>query len=219
MDYLSLKSDLLHVLVFLIPGFIGFRIYLIDKPWNVLSPVNIFYGSLVFSLVSYLLYGALTFILEKEGIDGLADGKYSYALMATPFAIATALLWKKWGHRIFHDALIKMKITNEDNNSEPWMQIFGNPSVGLTQIWVHTKDGCVYWCDETSFFDKKELKSKGIYTYYTSSGGGICFVANKYKEQGDNEWRDIEDIEIEDWGIKIQWIPKEEIARVEARAI
>ena len=111
-------------------------------------------------------------------------------------------------------------MTNEDNNATPWMQLFNNPKICLSQINVYLKDGSALSCDETKYFNTKELRNAGIFSHYTCADGDIYLIANRFKAKDATDWEEIPDIHVAPpWGIKIQWIPAKEIARVEARAI
>ncbi|MEQ5775613.1 hypothetical protein J4E05_08790 [Thalassospira sp. NFXS8] len=210
-------NEAFSILSFLFPGYLGFRIYFIDKSWNNLSPINVFYGSLVFSFFSYLIvfgmvyaFFDLNFVLQS----------YVFALISTPIAIVLGLLWRLFGHTRFHKFLYKIKVTNEDNNSSPWMQLFNNPQVSLSQITVHMKNGVSLKCDDTSYFSKEEWMKIGLYSHYTCAEGDVYFIANRIRTEESGEWVKVEDLHVEDpWGVKIQWIPVSEISRVEVRAV
>lgn len=219
MDLVKLTNDGFYILLFLCPGYLGFRIYFIDKPWNNLNPLHVFYGSLVFSIFSYMLFGLTVYGIKYVFPSVTVEGSFAYAVLATPFAIALGVLWRCFGHAWFHNKLIKMKVTNEDNNSTPWMQLFNNPKIALTQIAIYLKDGSAFRCDDTAFYDTEEFRRSGIFSHYTCADGDIYIVANQFKEKGDQEWRDVEHIHMDArWGLKVQWISAKEIARVEARA-
>lgn len=219
MDLVKLTNDGFYILLFLCPGYLGFRMYFIDKPWNSLNPLHVFYGSLVFSIFAYIIFGFVVYGINIAFPSIKVDGSFAYALLATPFAIALGLLWRCYGHGWFHSKLIKMKVTNEDNNSTPWMQLFNNPKIALTQITVHLKDGSALRCDDTAFFDTEELRKAGVFSHYTCAEGDIYMVANQCRGKDETEWREIEDIHMDArWGLKIHWISAKEIARVEARA-
>lgn len=219
MDILNITNDGFYILLFLCPGYLGFRMYFIDRPWNMLNPLHVFYGSLVFSVVAYVEFYIVISGINKFLTSVNVSGHFAYAALATPFAVVSGLLWRCFGHGALHDALMKMKITNEDNNSTPWMQLFNNPKISLTQITVHLKNGSALRCDDTAYFDTEDLRRDGVFSHYTCVGGDIYMVANQFREKNDEEWQAIEDIHMDArWGLKIQWIPAGEIARVEVRA-
>lgn len=53
---MDLSQETIRLLVFLAPGFLAFRIYLIDADWGSVPQLDIIYGSLVFSALSYACF-------------------------------------------------------------------------------------------------------------------------------------------------------------------
>lgn len=220
MDILNINNQMFYILLFLCPGFLSMRIYFIDKTWNEMSFVNVFYGSLIFSMFSYVVVGVVYNFIGMEYTGVFKDGPFAFAATAIPVAVLLGLVWRCCGHPWLHGLLNWLKVTNEDNKSTPWMGVFNNPKLHISQITVHLKDGSALRCDETKFYDNKKLRDVGIYSHYASAGGDICFIATHYMKANSKEWSKISQINVEPpWGIKMQWIPAREIARVEARAV
>ncbi len=220
MDILNVNNQTFYILLFLCPGFLSMRIYFIDKSWNDLSFANVFYGSLIFSMFSYVFVGVVYSLIGVEYQGVLNGGPFAFAATAIPVAVSLGLAWRCCGHPWLHAALNALKITNEDNKSNPWMNIFNNPKIHLSQITIHLKDGSALRCDETKFYDQKCLREIGVYSHYASANGDICIIATHFMKANSKAWSQIPQINVEaPWGIKMQWVPAREIARVEARAV
>lgn len=219
MDTLQLNGEALNVLKFLFPGYIAFRVYLIDKPWNSLNTLHIIFGGLSFSVLIHLaidgITGALSLIFTRE----IVLHEAFYLSISIVVALIFGLAWRTMGHSLFHKFLSIGRITNEDNRYTPWMNIFYNPKIHVRQITAYLKDGTALQCDETNFFDTEELRRLGIYSHYVSIDGDISFIANKIRHSKSDEWEDLPDMHITGWGIKTQWIAASEIARLEVRLI
>lgn len=220
MEILQISSDAFKILLFLFPGYIAFRLYFIDKPWSSMGAIHVFYGSLSFSIISYFLF-SLFILMTNHCFPGInIEDPILNSMLSIPFAALSGILWRLYGHNSLHKFLSEIKLTNEDNNSTPWMQLFNNVDIRLSQITVYLKNGKAFRCDETAYFDTKEWRKVGIYSHYTHSNGDLYFIATHQKENQSQFWKKIPDLHIDSpWGVKIQWIPRSEICHVEVRAI
>ncbi|SRR6266851_6563558 len=212
MEVLKINTELLSILLFLAPGYLGFRLYQIDQPWRKLNTIDVIYGSLIFST---LAYGTYLLLLSIGWADSPARRVGSLLL----FSFLYALIWRRFGHAPFHKALHWLGITNEDNSSTAWSQIFNNPKIYLSQIIIHLKDGSQVQCDHTHFYHLDDLKRVGVHPYYSDAAGNLYLVCTHRRATPDAEWEEIPDIHCPaPWGIKLSFVPTGEIVRIEARA-
>ena len=214
-----IASESFKIFVFLAPGYLGLRIYLIDKPWNELDAIHIFYGSLVFSVLSY---GTYFFLVQEVPVlkEFLLNAPWVFAVGATLFALLYALIWRCLGHPFLHQILKFINVTTEDNTFTPWTVIFNNTSINLTQITVHLKDGRSLQLDEAGKYYIPALNKAAVYPYYTSKDGDITMVVTQTRESESAEWTAVPDIYVAaPWGLKLSYIPREEISRVDVRVI
>ena len=212
MDLFKLTPDLLKTLLFLAPGYLGFRLYRIDQSWNDLNPIHIIYGSLIFSALGYATYYGLIAL-------GVPDNPFWFVIAIGFFAVLYAFFWRVVGHKALHRLLQKMGVTNEDNSGTPWSLIFNNPKVFLSQITVHLKDGSAVKSEDTKEYNFRELTRLGIHPYYADTAGDLYLVCTHYRPPETTEWEEVPEIHCTPpWGIKLSFIPHGEITRIEARA-
>ena len=208
---MDLSQETIRLLVFLAPGFIAFRIYMIDAEWSDIRQLDIIYGSLVFSALSYAF-----FVLFAWGSG--YDDMFSFISSTFGVAIIFAILWKKFGHPMFHSLMERMAVTNEDNQGDVWQKIFNDPRIYVTQITAYLKNGEVIMCDDTRMFDRPELRAKGVFPYYSHKDGQLCFVPNSRKRSTEADWEPVEDAEAgADWGLRLVYIVPSELQRLELR--
>ncbi len=88
----------------------------------------------------------------------------------------------------------------------------------VTQITAYLKNGEALQCDDTTTFDRPELRAKGIFPYYTHRDGQICFVLSRRKRSVDSEWEEVKDVEAPtDWGLRMVYLNPDELQRLELR--
>lgn len=209
---MDISESTLRVLLFLAPGFLGFRLYMIDADWSAIRQLDLVYGSLIFSALGYLCYAGF---LAATGATHVAW----FVVVSFASAIAIALIWKKYGHTALHKLLSKLKLTNEDNRGDVWQKIFNDPQLYVTQITAYLKNGEVIQCDDTAAYDRPELREKGIFPYYSHRDGQIYFVPTLRKAAAPgSQWEPVDDIEAaEDWGIRLVYVTPAELQRLELR--
>lgn len=207
---MDLSVDTIKILLFLAPGFLAFRLYMIDSVWREIRHLDVVYGSLVFSTLGYSCYLAFAFFTGLEGPLWLV----AVALFSS---VALAVIWRKYGHPIVHGLLSRMGITNEDNLGDVWQKIFNDPRIYVTQITAYLKNGEAIDCDETEAFDRQDLRGKGIFSYYAHRDRQLCFVPTARRRSADAEWEPVEDVEAEGWGVRMVYINPDELQRLEVR--
>lgn len=208
---MSISVEAINVLGFLAPGYLAFRIYMIDSDWNSTRQIDTIYGSLIFSFFGYGGYRLV------EHCAGLQTKDWFFPLVLV-FSIVAGLMWRYFGHSAMHKLLYKIGITNEDNKGNVWQKIFNDPRLYVTQITAYLKNGEAIQCDDTAHFDTQELRKRGIFPYYTHRDGQISFIPNLRKAASSNRWTRISDVEAEsDWGIRMVYISPEELQRLELR--
>jgi len=211
MEILKINMELLSILLFLAPGYLGFRLYQIDQPWSSFNAIDIIYGSLIFSTASYLTYQMLILI-------GFRDNQFLLVESLLLFSPIYGLSWRIFGHEYLHKALRHLRITNEDNTDTAWTRIFNNPQIYLSQIIVHMKDGSQMWCDDTKVYHRQDFDRLGVHPYYSDPAGNIYVICTHYRAASTTEWEEISELYCPPpWGIKLSLIPASEIARIEAR--
>jgi hypothetical protein len=208
---MDLSQETIGLLVFLAPGFLAFRIYMIDGDWGGVRQLDIIYGSLVFSALSYACF------LLFDRVTGYSS-MLSFVAVTFGAAIALSLLWKRFGHPKFHALLKSLGMTNEDNQGDVWQKIFNDPRIYVTQITAYLKNGEAIMCDGTAEFDRPELRAKGVFPYYSHREGQLCFVPNQRKRSSEAEWEPIEDVEADaNWGLRMVYVAPSELQRLEVR--
>lgn len=213
---LNLDNEAIQILIFLAPGYISFRIYTLDQAWASIHIVNIFYGSLVFSLSNYVISALIIVSLGTE-INQIQNP--TLILWALVVSVGVGLFWKRIGHSIFHSILQAMGITNEDNEGDSWSRIFNNPKCQLTQIIVKLQDGTEYMCDDTEKFKKHDYEHAGIYTYYSDSHQSLIFVPTHKRFASCGKWHEAEGAENEDYGLRIMYVKRENVVRLDVRLL
>ncbi len=212
---MELSTETLNVMLLLVPGFIAFRIYKIDANWSAISPIDVAYGSLIFSLAGYVALDALRGYVDMPKVLQ-PYGSSIYIAAALVIASMLGLGWRMWGHSKFHKALQLLKITNEDNQGDVWQNIFNQPRTQITQIYAYLKNGEAIGCDDTSLFARKELWDRRIFPYYTHNDRQMCFAANVRRING--IWTKIPYVDAGDeWGLRLVYFNPDEIQRVEVR--
>lgn len=208
---MDLSVDTLEILLFLAPGFLGFRLYMIDADWRETRHLDIIYGSLVFSAIGYGCYAVLAIGFNLNHLAWLIT-------ISFPSAVVAALVWKRYGHGSLHGLLHRLRLTNEDNLGDVWQKIFNDPRIYVTQITAYLKNGEAIECDETKAFDRPGLRANGIFPYYAHRDGEICFVPNRRKRSPDSDWEDVKDVEAAaDWGLRMVYLNPDELQRLELR--
>ncbi len=198
-------------MLFLAPGFLGFRLYMIDVNWREVRYLDIIYGSLVFSAIGYGTYLIVDSIGEPSGL-------LLFVVVTFLSSIVSALVWKRYGHGLLHKLLNKLGITNEDNLGDGWQRIFNNPRIYVTQITAYLKNGEAIQCDDTAAFDRPDLRAKGIFSYYTHREGQICFIPNRRKRSPESDWVAMKDVDATaGWGLRMVYLNPDEIQRLELR--
>lgn len=208
---MDISADTIKVLLFLAPGFLAFRLYMIDADWQGIRQLDILYGSLIFSALGYTSYLVFAHYTKLEDLLWLA-------IVTFCSSVVMALVWKRLGHAVLHRLLNRLGVTNEDNLGDVWQKIFNDPRIYVTQITAYLKNGEAIQCDQTAAFDRPELRAKGIFPYYVHQDGQICFVPNLRKRSPEADWEDIEDVEGgEGWGLRMVYLSSAEIQRLELR--
>lgn len=211
MDIFKLNPELVGILLFLAPGYLGFRLYQIDRGWSDLNAIDVIYGSLIFSTVAYATYLGMVAV-------GWGDYPARRVISLILFAVIYAFLWRRFGHDLFHQGLHALGVTNEDNKSTTWTQIFNNPKIYLTQITVEMKGGSQIWCENTLQFRRDEFRRVGIHPYYSDADGNLYLISTHSRSAQSGEWEPAPDV-VSDWGVNLVFVPASEIARIDVRAI
>ncbi|MFL7905877.1 hypothetical protein [Azospirillum argentinense] len=211
MDLLKVSNEAFYILLFIAPGYIGMQIYFIDRQWNALNAIHLFYGSLMFSTVSYAVYfGAIDRFVPKE--------TWVFVSINLLISFLLGILWKGAGHKLLHSLLKFLRITSEDNEYSPWTIVFNNSKIFPSQIIVHLKSGRVLQLDDTVFYHRDDLRKAGVFPYYVSPDGDLLMVVTQKKEKEDADWEDASCVvENAPWGVKLSYVPQREINYVEVR--
>lgn len=205
---MEISKDGLNLLFWLAPGFLAFRFYKIDADWRSIHQVDVIYGSLIFSVLGYAALYPF-----RGYIAGFGE---SWLIITALFsAVPIAAFWKVIGHRSLHRVLHKVGYTNEDNCGDVWQKIFNEPKIYVTQINAYMKNGEAIACDNTLLYDTPELRSAGIYPYYSHRDRQICFIPNRRKKS-DGDWIELQDVS-DIWGTRIVYINPDELQRLEVR--
>lgn len=207
---MDFSGSSIEILLALAPGFLAFRIAMIDAEWSQLRTLDVFYGSLSFSVFSY---AAWEIIVIYTGWTGTL----SFLVTILFVSLAAGVAWKRWGWVWVYALLRKWKITNQDHRGNVWQKIFNDPNVYVTQINAYLKDGSAIGCDDIRAFDRAEWRKQGIFPYYPHKEGQIAFIPNRRLNQATMKWENLEDIEAEGWGVRTVYINPSELERLELR--
>lgn len=212
MDLFKLNPELLGILMFLAPGYLGFRLYQIDQPWGTLNAIDVIYGSLLFSTVAYGSY----LLLVHAGWADIPSRRIACLVV---FSLLFGFIWRRFGHRYFHKLAHWLKVTNEDNSFTAWSLIFNNPNVYLSQILVELKDGQQLWCNNTLPFINDKLRASGVHPYYSDAVGNLYIISTHRRLKATDEWEELPDVSWPaPWGVNVSFIPASQIARIDVRA-
>ena len=203
---MNLSNEALSILVSLAPGYLGFRLYLIDSDWSSVRTPDILYGSLFFAILQRSTWVPDTFVF--------------LFITSTLASLSAAVLWKKFGHPKFHALMYKLKVTNEDNEGDVWKSIFSNPKCSVTDIVVYLTDGSQVMCNDLyPFFgvEYSTYRDAGVYPFYTDRRGNISLPVTHYRATPDQEWVKNEQINLQDRGSEWTFVPAGCIVRMDIR--
>lgn len=208
----SINNEALAILLFLVPGFLAFRIFTIDKPWKNIHILNIFYASLGFSILTY----AITYYVFLFVVGAINDTNIlALVLVSSVLGILTGVMWRRYFHPKIHSWFRKLRVSNEDNEGDSWSRIFNNTSCIVTQIIVRLKDGTSYMSDDTEKFAKNKYEDVGIYPYYSDMDQCLIFIPTHYFE--DSTWKEYTAIEDEVYGVRLIYIRPEDVYDLQVR--
>lgn len=210
----SLNNEALVILIFLAPGYISFRLYSVDRAWTTSQIINIFYGTLLFSTVNYIIIYYLILLITQKRYE-ISDN--IIVLGALFVGVITGPVWKRFGHPFLHKILMKFRITNEDNQGDAWNQLFNNPNIYITQLIIKTSFGVEYMCQSSLKFDSDEKRKHGIFPYYADSSGAINIIPTHYRLDDESIWKEVENIEVDGWGTRTLHLKQNEISKIDVR--
>lgn len=210
----GLTNDTLPLLLSLIPGFLAYRIYTIDKQWSSINQINILFSVLSFGIPIKILSDVIS---SGWLVHSLVDDVAGLSPFVSIFlAVLTGIAWKKYGHGLFHRLLAASMVTKEDNEGNAWRQIFNNPRTYVSQIVVCLKSGEWMMCEDTNRFNK--YSKAHIYPYYADANGGIYFIATHRKTDFSRPWQPLINVDSGDeWGVRVTYLKESDIARIDFR--
>lgn len=205
---MNFSNETIQVLLFLAPGYLAYRLYKIDSVWAQVPLISIAYGSLAFSAIAYVSMGYVTTDETSQATK---------VIWTFSFALVAGIIWRRFGHRLFHETLRRLKITNEDNSGDVWQKMFNDPRIFIRQVRVYLKNDDAFACDDTRSLVTRERARIGIHPYYTNQDRQIGFIPTHRKLAGATDWEALADIDSAEWGIRYIYFNSSEIARVEVR--
>jgi hypothetical protein len=196
-DFTSLPEQLQVILV---SGYLGYSIAYAGYRDNERKD-DVLYGILAFGIFGYAFYDFTRKSYASFLVPGLG------ALLVT---VLIAIAWRKYGRRCFNHVMHRAAISNEDGIKTTWTRIIQDTTICPSQVAVTLKDGSIFECDDVQSFCDAPIP-----LYYTDSEGGIALYVTKktLKECDPKELKYTR----HDWGDKITYIPKEQIACIEVR--
>lgn len=206
----GISDETLPILVALLPGYVAFRLYMIDRDWTKINQVNVLFGVLSFSVISY---GFSTLLLKAVAAS------QPIIIIGCNLLVGVALgfAWARWGHKAVHRALQMAGLTNEDNLGDAWSYLM-NRELSLTQIIVTLKNGELLKCEDLSQMVTKEEYDSGIFSYYSDIGGNLVFIPTHRKNKESDGWCELPlPYAGERWGHRMTFVKREEIARLDVR--
>ena len=203
-------QETVRLFISLAPGYLAYCVYKLDADWRDLRQMDVIYGSLIFSVLSYGCAEGIEYALGRQD-------SWLFALLTfgTAFLIAFAYrsLIEPWTYSI----LRRLGATNQDSRGNVWQKLFNDPQIYVTQIHAYLKSGEAIGCDDTSYFDRPDLRKRGIFPYYSHLDGQLCFVPTRRKHS-DGEWEDVIDVEAgAEWGLRMIYVNPRELERLELR--
>jgi hypothetical protein len=203
MDFKTLSSLPEHLQVILATGYIGYSIAqsgFRDKE----RKDELFYGILVYGLFGYIIYD-------------LAKPHYQYfiipSILGATFTAIVALLWRKYLRDFWNNLLHSSSFSNEDNIKGVWPGLTQNTKVAPTQITVLLKNGTSLECNDVQSFSNAPFPR-----YYADNDGNIAIYVSR-KIFSDGTHKDMTHVRDDNWGDRITYIPKYEIASIGIRFI
>lgn len=199
-DFASLPEQLQVILV---SGYLGYSIAYAGFRENERKE-DVFYGVLSFGIFGYIFYD----FTRKAHSSFLWPG-----LGALLVSVLIALFWRKYGRRWFNATLHKAAISNEDGIKTVWSRITQDTAIAPSQLVVQLKDGSVVECDDVQSFSNAPIPR-----YYTDSDGNVAFYATR-KISATGEEKILQHTRHADYGDKITYIPKDQIASISIRLL
>lgn len=213
----GLTKETLPLLISLIPGFIAFRIFTIDKSWSNLNQINIVFGILSFSAIITTIVYSITQTMAYEVIFG-SESQIFNLTVGCFLAVGISIFWRKFGIEFVHKSLRFIRITNEDHIGNTWQRIFNNPNITVTQIIAYPKNGDILMCEDTTKFMSKHYSEKNIPAYCSDSEGNLFFIATHSRKDRTRPWKELSSIDAGDkWGVRVTYLKKDDISRIDLR--
>lgn len=201
MEINSLAALPEHLQIVLVSGYVGY-ITAYAGYRNKERKDELLYGILVFGLFGYIFYD-------------FTRASYGHVFMpavgAMLVSFLSAIFWRKYGRRLLCGLLHKAAISNEDGIKTVWERVIQDTTIYPTQLVVHLKDGSRLECDEVQAFSDAPIPR-----FYADNEGGIALYVNK-RTAPDGSVKEMASVRDPDWGDRITYVPKEEIARIAVR--
>ena len=143
---------------------------------------------------------------------------HEWSLLATaPLAslatIVLAGLWRRWLRGWMIRLSQKARISGDDGLPSAWDSLLAIPNMVVGQLSVHTKDGRILYQNQRApYFDGMPLGGMVL----GSDGDIVMVVEDEELPDGTEEKR--EGIVDAAWGLRLTYIPADQVARVNIRA-
>lgn len=163
---------------------------------------QLFYGIMVFGLIGYTVFLQAQTILWSFGLS---------AACSVVISILSGVFWRKFGKKCLDRFLHWAAISNEDGIPTTWARLTEDTDIALTQVSVSLKNGSRLNCDDVS-----EFADMPVPAFYSDDDGNLALYVTSRTEK-DGTITEMEHITDPDYGSRITFVPKEEIARVAFR--
>lgn len=126
-------------------------------------------------------------------------------------AVIIGALWRKWGRDLVFHALKAAGVHQDDGLVSAWDGLIQQPGLSVTQLRVVTRDGRDLWCSDAGSYQAAPGKGMII-----GVDGAIMMVVEEESILGESGV-ERPDVSSDSWGVRLTYIPADNIARVEMR--
>lgn len=190
-----------HIQIILASGYLGYCLARSGYRYKERQD-QLFYGVIVFGLIGYAVF------LKAQSSLGIFWLSAGISVVAS---ILSGIFWRKFGKKHTDKFLHWAAITNEDGIPSVWLRLTQDTTIAPTQISVSLKNGSRLNCNDVPAFAEMPVPS-----FYTDDDGNIAMYVTS-RTNADGAVTEMNQIIDSDFGSRVTFIPKEEIARVAIR--
>lgn len=172
--------------------------------------VDVAFTTLVFGLFAAGVYKSTLYVLGGADHDLVAVIISSMNAFLFTFLLGGGWSWR--GRNLFLKYQRWAGISYADDLPSAWKALFRVNSFDGKQLSVELTDGTWLFCEDLHRF-KDEPNGPCV----LGGVGDVLMYVTHVKSKGDQIFTECSDVQMEDWGARISYIPREKIARLEFR--